>query len=243
MTSLPLWIVVPTLNERAALPETVNALSCLTDSARLLFVDGGSTDGTREWLAEHGLPVVHSPRGRGSQLAAGAERALAECAAMGSSIAETMDTILWFVHADCRPSLDAVAELQAAVAQGAVAGSCTMRFSGSGWEVRGMTAFYGAMSRLGLSYGDATLFIRADAYRSIGGFAHQPLFEDLDLLRRVRRRYPGGFRRIRAEVLASSRRFEGLRFPLVFTQWVFLQALFWCGVPPRLLAAWYRPSR
>ncbi len=225
-------IVVPTCNERAAIPEIVRSLSALGSGLSPLFVDGGSTDGTKRWLEEHGQAVIGAERGRGAQLAAGACHALTRPGA----------TILWFVHADCRPQADALTRICDAVDAGAVAGACTLRFTG-GWAARFMTRFYAVLNRCGLYYGDATLFVRADVYEACGGYGPQPLFEDVDLVRRLRRGYPGGFRRIPVEVVASSRRFDGLRFPLVFALWILLQTLYWCGVPPRLLAKAYRLSR
>lgn len=230
--SLRVRIVVPTYNEREALPGMVRSLTALGSTLEPLFVDGGSSDGTARWLEERGLTVIRADRGRGSQLAAGARYALAQSDA----------SVLWFIHADCHPQPDALAGIREAIDAGAVAGACTLRFSG-GWTARGMTRFYAILNRFGLYYGDATLFVRADAYVASGGYGPQPLFEDLDLLRRLRRKYPGGFRRLSVEVAASSRRFDGLRFPFVFAQWILLQALYWCGVPARVLAKAYRPSR
>ncbi len=231
--ALPVRIVVPTYNEREALPETVRSLQALGPGTTLLFVDGGSSDGTVEWLEAHAIPVIRAELGRGAQLAAGGRRALSEPG----------DAIFWFIHADCHPQPDALARIREAIEAGAVAGACTLRFAGTRWEARGMTRFYSILNRFGLYYGDATLFVRADAYQASGGYGQHPLFEDLDLLRRLRQEYPGGFRRLSVEVVASSRRFEGLRFPFVFSQWILLQTLYWGGVSPRLLGKWYRAVR
>lgn len=225
-------IVVPTCNEIVALPDLVRSLSALGSGLTPLFVDGRSTDGTQRWLEEHGLAVIPAERGRGAQLAAGARHALGRSEA----------SILWFVHSDCRPQLDALARICDAVDAGTVAGACTLRFSG-GWAARFMTRFYAILNRFGLYYGDATLFVRTDVYEACGGYGAQPIFEDVDLVQRLRRGYPGGFRRLPVEVVASSRRFDGWRFPLVFAQWVLLQILYWCGVPPRLLVKAYRLRR
>lgn len=231
-TTPRVWIIVPVYNEREALPASLEALRPFTQSAALLFVDGGSEDRTVEWLREQGLAVISAEKGRGSQLRAGAMTALLQPGC----------DVLWFVHADCRPAADAPAQILQAVEGGAVAGACTVRFWG-GFAARVMTGVYAILNRLGLFYGDSALFIRAETYRECGGFQPLPLFEDLDLLRRIRARWPGGFKRIPAEVLVSSRRFEGFRFVFVFAQWCILQILYWCGVSPRRLAQWYRAVR
>ncbi len=66
------WAVIPTLNERETLPEVV--AQTLPFVARILVVDGASTDGTREWVEEQiaaGLPLqleVVAVRGKGRAL-------------------------------------------------------------------------------------------------------------------------------------------------------------------------------
>ena len=66
------WAIIPTLNERETLPATVE--ETLPHVARILIVDGASTDGTREWVEEQigkGLPIqleVVTARGKGRAL-------------------------------------------------------------------------------------------------------------------------------------------------------------------------------
>lgn len=66
------WAVIPTLNERQTLPEVV--AQTLPHVARILIVDGASTDGTREWVEDkiaQGWPLqleVVAVRGKGRAL-------------------------------------------------------------------------------------------------------------------------------------------------------------------------------
>ncbi len=94
---------------------------------------------------------------------------------------------------------------------------------------------------LGLCYGDSGIFIRRDIYHRIGGFRALALFEDLDLLRRLRR--AGRFVHLPAKIRTSSRRFEQRNFALVWLHWTALQVLYWCGISPNRLARWYRHVR
>jgi hypothetical protein len=100
-----------------------------------------------------------------------------------------------------------------------------------------MTWLYPQLRRLGLSYGDSAIFVRRNAYEQIGGFKPFPIFEDLDLLRELRR--IGAFVHVPATVVTSSRRFEGRSFVITFTRWIVMQLVYWLGVSPRRLGRFY----
>jgi len=69
-------VVLPCLNEAAALP---GVLAALPDGYRAIVVDNGSTDGSPEVAARHGAIVVHEPRrGYGAAVHTGLERAESE---------------------------------------------------------------------------------------------------------------------------------------------------------------------
>ena len=123
----------------------------------------------------------------------------------------------------------------------AVGGNFSIRFDGHRRAARFLTWLYPQLRRLGLCYGDSAIFVRASTYKQVGGFQPFPIFEDLDLVRRLRKR--GRLVHLRATVLTSSRRFEGRSFTLTFTRWAILQALYWAGVHPRILSRLYAPIR
>lgn len=60
-------------------------------------------------------------------------------------------------------------------------------------------------------------------------------------MRRLRRL--GRLARVPAEVVASSRRFEGRSYALTLVRWVVLHLLYWLGVSPDRLARLYAPVR
>jgi rSAM/selenodomain-associated transferase 2 len=221
-------VIVPALNESSALGPTLDALAKVRGAVEVMVVDGGSTDGTPELARARGVRVLASERGRGVQLHAGARAAVAQ--------------VLWFVHADTLVPADAADRIQAALADPtAVGGYFRLRFDGKLRAARFHTALQPLFNALGLVYGDAAIFVRRDAYERVGGFRPYPLFEDLDLVRRLRRL--GRLVRVPAEVVASSRRFEGRSYALTLTQWVGLQLLFWLGMSPDRLARLYAPIR
>ncbi len=221
-------IIIPTFNEERSLRSTIESLQRCCPDAEIIVADGESSDGTADIAMKHGARVVHSKKGRGAQLRAGAD------AAAGG--------VLWFVHADTIPDDDAVDQMMNALTDASVVGgNFTIVFDGISRPARFMSWLYPKLGRLGLAYGDSGIFVRRGVYEKVGGFKPLPLFEDLDLLHRLRRE--GEFKTLEAKVVTSSRRFEGRSFPMMFARWSFLQVLFWCGVHPDSLANLYQPVR
>ena len=76
MSSYNLSIIVPVYNEISQIEPLIRRLRLLSDDLvkDLIIVDGGSTDGTAERLAEQFM-VVTSKKGRGIQMNTGAQSA------------------------------------------------------------------------------------------------------------------------------------------------------------------------
>ena len=91
-----------------------------------------------------------------------------------------------------------------------------------------------------LPYGDQALFVRREAFWRAGGFPGQPLMEDLELSRRLRR--IGRIAIAPASVRVSGRRFldRPIREALLVNSFPLLYRL---GVAPATLARLYRDVR
>lgn len=221
-------VVIPTLNEAASLGATLDAVRGLETGLEVVVVDGGSEDETRAVAKAYGVRVTTAPSGRGSQLHAGASVATAD--------------VLWFLHADTLPPEGAIAQIAQALAEPrVVGGNFQIHFAGDFFSARFLTWIYRHLAWIGLRYGDSGYFVRRRDYDAVGGFRPYPIFEDLDLLRRLRKR--GRFVRLSAVVTTSSRRFEGRWFALVFARWTVLQVFYWIGVSPFRLGRWYQHIR
>ena len=223
-----LSIIIPALNEAHSIGVTLDAVSRLSGRVELIVVDGGSDDETCEIARAYGVKVISSERGRGLQMHRGAAVARGD--------------VFWFLHADTivpEDSLDLIHE--ALRDEHVVAGNFDVRFDGRLAAARFMTWLYPQLRRLGLCYGDSAIFVRREAYEQVGGFKSFPIFEDLDLLRELKRL--GGIVHVPATVVTSSRRFEGRRFAFMFAKWMVMQALFWLGIQPRTLGRFYAPVR
>jgi rSAM/selenodomain-associated transferase 2 len=225
---ITLSIIIPTLNEVRSIKATLDAVAQVRGRVEVIVVDGGSSDGTLEILRERGARVIQSECGRGAQMHTGAR--------------VTEGEAIWFLHADTIPPMDAAERINEALRDATVAGgNFCVRFDGARRAARFLTWLYPQLRKLGLCYGDSGIFVRRDAYNSVGGFKPFPIFEDLDLVRELKR--VGRVIRLPAQVITSSRRFEGRSFALTFTRWSALQVLYWLGVHPRKLDRLYAPIR
>jgi rSAM/selenodomain-associated transferase 2 len=221
-------VVIPALNEETAISQTLEALQGLPGVAEIIVADGGSSDRTAEIARSAGVSVVRSERGRGPQLHAGA------LAAVGD--------VLWFVHADTRVGpRESERVLEWLANTNVVGGTFTLSFDGDAWSSRVMNAVQPLAGPLRLFYGDSTIFLRRETYFALGGFQPYPLFEDVDLIAKMRK--SGRFVRLPEKVLTSSRRFQEKSLLRTFTRWSVLQSLYWMGVAPETLGRYYAPVR
>ncbi len=226
-----LSVIIPVLNERELLPQALAALRRLEPSPEVLVVDGGSTDGTRSWLeAQPGIRILNSPPGRGRQLDAGARAATGD--------------VLLFLHADCvLPATAPRAVEQALLSPEVVAGCFRVRFDEtSPRSLRLIAAGINLRTRLTRTgTGDQAIFARRSAYEAVGGFPQWPLFEDVDLVSRLKR--AGGFQVLDDALTISARRW--LRHGVWSTtlRMYMLRLAYHAGISPFTLARWFEDVR
>ena len=236
-------VVIPVLNERASLPATIAALRACRGIAEIIVADGGSTDSTVAWLqAQPDIVLVRSMRGKGPQINVGAAAAfdVSETAATPGP----PDICLLFLHADCLISQPAIDALHAALADQQLAGGAFyLRFAESRPRSLRLVAWgINLRARLrGSATGDQGIFVRKSVFDSIGGAPEWPLFEDVELVRRIRR--AGKFTVLQTPVTVSGRRYiEHGVFRTAFLIYS-LRFAYWLGVPPQRLKNWFRDAR
>ena len=232
-TPIRLSIVVPVLDEAAIVEGSLQALAPLrAEGVEVVVVDGGSRDGTAALAGPWADAVVAGPRGRAAQMNVGARHA--------------RGSVLLFLHADTALP-PAAAESIAATLQATRPdtrpasqwGRFDVRISGHRRLLGLVAALMNLRSRLtGIATGDQAIFMTRAAFDAVGGFPDQPLMEDVEMSRRLRRLTAPAC--LRQRVTTSGRRWEtrGIWRTIVL-MWR-LRLLYAIGVAPERLARSYR---
>jgi len=225
-----LSIIVPTLDEATGIAACLERLRPLRErGAEVVVADGGSADGTAAIAAPLADGVIAAPRGRASQMNAGAA-------------ASRGDTLL-FLHADTRLPDDADRlVLEGLAASGRRWGRFDVAIEGRPAMLRVVAACMNARSRLtGIATGDQAIFVRRAAFDSAGGYPAIALMEDIALSKALKRIGPPLCLRSRA--LTSGRRWERHgTLATILLMWR-LRLAYFLGADPARLAKRYGDGR
>ncbi len=178
-----LSLIIPVLNEAEKIGGLLLKLPKRFSGkyrAEIIFVDGGSTDGTQAIITEFAKKTAHphtpftiqlfsSEKGRAKQMNLGAQHASSE--------------ILYFLHADTIPPKNFDKHIIAQVNNGNPAGCFRMKFDSGHWWLKlagWFTRFNWRISR----GGDQSQFITKQLFREIGGFDESyTIYEDNILIK------------------------------------------------------------
>jgi rSAM/selenodomain-associated transferase 2 len=224
-TSSGISVVIPTLNEAGHLPRALRQAAA-DGPMEIIVADGGSRDDTVRIAEAHGARVVMCDANRARQMNAGAALARGET--------------LLFLHADTLLPSGYRQEMLAALrAPNMVGGAFRFAladpFPGR-WLTETTTNLRSRLWRM--PYGDQALFVRRWAFDELGGFPDQPIMEDYELVRRLRRL--GKLAILDATVLTSGRRWQRLGFLRAALINKLMILGYRGGVSPTTLAAFYR---
>lgn len=202
-----LAVIIPTLDEAAALPVLLDQLRRQEGVAlQVVVADGGSTDSTCAIAQREGATLVKAPRGRGAQMNAGARAAIAPR--------------LLFLHADSElfsatQLRDAVRVLESAGPR--AAGHFALRFVRAHVAAMGRSHSHGlfyryieeksALGRPGTVNGDQGLLLERAFFDELGGFDERlPFLEDQRIAEKIFA--SGCWVLLPGALLTSARRFE-----------------------------------
>lgn len=168
-------VIVPILNEAERIGRMLDQLLPLCDvNCDVVWVDGGSTDGTAQQVSNRTNRLLSSKPGRACQMA--------------TAVQAGVQDIVWFLHADTIICPNALALIRAAIAEGSLWGRFDVNLSGDQWVFKVISLAINTRSRLtGICTGDQGIFVTQSALDAVGGVPLQPLMEDVELTKRLKR--------------------------------------------------------
>ncbi len=185
-------IIVPVLNERQTVDVFLNHVKKLQSSCQVIFVDGGSRDGTPEYLIEEGWSCIQTEKGRAKQMNAGAN----------SSIGDW----LMFLHCDVSWSFDLLSVLNELIKNEILLANFRLRFDWKHWFLES-NAHFSKYKALPFQFGDQGLWIQRALFFQIGGFDESfSLLEDNDIIQRARKYSP--LHKINLSLMTSARKYR-----------------------------------
>ena len=225
-TDVMRWsVIVPLLNEAANIPYLTEHL-IESGADQVILVDGGSTDGTCELLqtVPNHFSVLHSEAGRARQMNAGATKAI--------------HPMLVFLHADSRLPMNAEESLSRCSSWGRF----DVQFDDTSISMRIIAFFINLRSRLsGIATGDQALFMSRAVFDQVGGFPVQPLMEDIEICKRLKRLSKPLCSR--QPVRTSARRWQQHGVVRTVLKMWWYRFAYWCGVSSHRLKRHYDDTR
>jgi glycosyltransferase involved in cell wall biosynthesis len=188
-------VIIPARNDAAALALTLNHLERLPEyaSSEILIAACGEVEEIQRAVAGRGRILWPGCSTRAGLMNAAAEQA--------------RGAVLFFLHADSLPPPVAFQAIIAATREvNVVGGAFEHRFCESLWSLRAISWINRRRYRITRNYyGDQGIFVRTDAFRTLGGYRDCAILEDLMLSQSLKKL--GRTVLIRAPLFTSGRRF------------------------------------
>jgi uncharacterized protein len=227
-----LSIIIPVLYEAERIRTCLENLLQLAGDINLevIVVDGDPKGTTLSHVPSqypYALKGIQSPKGRGTQMNAGAQIAQGQ--------------VLLFLHADTDLPDRALLDILHTCKQ-YTGGAFDLAIASPRRSLKLVGKVASWRSRLTrIPYGDQAIFMRKDIFEQVQGYPDIPLMEDVALMQRLKQHgYP--IHILSQTVKVSARRWEKegiVRCTLRNWSLILLYSL---GIHPETLACWYRPT-
>lgn len=222
VSSLRLSVIIPVLNDHRALHKLLTFLDDY--DVEIIVVDGGSNPPLDALIDEFDAKLVLSDKGRARQMNKGADYA--------------EGGVYLFLHADSQPPQFFDSIIKGAIRTRAFDwGFFEVRLSGKNIMFRIIEWFMnGRANMTTIATGDMGLFVSADRFEEVKGFADIAIMEDIEFCRRMDRRpfvTPH-------KLITSSRRWEekGI-FKTILFMWSMRLRYFFGEHPDSLVKRYY----
>ncbi len=193
--STTISIIIPTYNEVGNISRLISAIktSSIGVPFEIIVSDGGSTDGTLQEVMQSKVKLVKSAaKGRGAQMNYGARNATGE--------------VLFFMHADSKPPINVLHQIQEALKQGYDAGCYRLKFDSDNIFLRA-NAWLTRFNVDAFRFGDQGLFVTRELFEKTGGYRNDMVvLEDQEMVKRLKR-FGARFRIIPDYMLTSARKY------------------------------------
>lgn len=184
-------IVIPVLNEKEFVASFVEQLKPLRSFCEILFIDGGSNDGTLEALSKLEQKVIKSNKGRAVQMNTGAKEAQGE--------------FLLFLHADINLPEGFGNELKKLQEEKTSLANFKLAFDCSHWFLN-FNAAFSSFTNTPFQFGDQGLWVQKDLFDQVGGFDESmTLIEDQDMVRRLKKSVE--LKKVNTKLTVSARKY------------------------------------
>ncbi|MBW2637883.1 MAG: TIGR04283 family arsenosugar biosynthesis glycosyltransferase, partial [Deltaproteobacteria bacterium] len=227
-SSLKFSIIIPVINEGATINRAIDHLEGFGGqySFECIVVDGSKNGETLKEIKKRGVKKLISPKGRGGQMNKGASVAAGE--------------IFLFLHADTKLPEGALDHIATVMKNNRyVGGAFDLEIASENSLLRLIEKAASIRSRITrIPYGDQAIFIRRSFFENLGGFKEIPIMEDVDLMRRIKKKKCPIYI-TRKRVRTSPRRWEeeGIIYATL-RNWS-LMILYLMGMKPEKLARFY----
>lgn len=199
-------------------------------NVEIVVVDGDNSGSTVSRLEKYDLKTITSEKGRGTQLKKGAEHSTGD--------------ILLFLHADTELPDNFFYTVTDTCDKISSCGAFSLKIGSRKPLYRIIELFANLRARcLRMPFGDQAIFVERETYFKSGGFSEIPIFEDVDLVEKLKK-YGVKIHTLEEKITTSPRRWEseGI-FRATIRNW-YLQILYFVfKIDPHYLKKFYRSQK